>query len=103
MGWITELLNEQSKKFDEDGNGLLDEQELATMIQAFNPESELDRPYFSRKFKDFDEDGDEELNLKEMSEFFKNLVGKGAVKNKDQLKTIVNKRVSQTMVHFCGS
>jgi len=73
------------------------------MIQAFNPESELDRPYFSRKFKDFDEDGDEELNLKEMSEFFKNLVGKGAVKNKDQLKTIVNKRVSQTMVHFCGS
>ena len=55
------------------------------MIQSFNTEIEIDREYFTKKFKDFDEDGDAELNLKEMSDFLKNLVGKGAVRSRAPL------------------
>jgi len=73
--WITEILNEESPKFDDDGNGLLDEEEAYTMMQSFNTVSTIDKEYFSVKFKDFDVDGDNLFDNKEMADFWFSLVG----------------------------
>jgi len=75
----------------------MDEDETYEMMQSFNPESIIERNLFAKKFKEFDEDDDGSFDNNEMAEFWISLIGYQIIKNKDQLKTVVNKRVSKTM------
>lgn len=56
------------------------------MMQSFNTVSTIDKEYFSVKFKDFDVDGDNLFDNKEMADFWFSLVGNQIVRSKDQLK-----------------